>query len=77
MEGGQGIRKGNGGKLIKIQYIHAGTIQEPFVSLLIYCSCRIGRPGAVEMVQWLGALKALLENPGSIPSSYMATHNCL
>jgi hypothetical protein len=33
--------------------------------------------GAGEIVQWLGPLAALLEDPGSIPSIYMAAHTCL
>jgi hypothetical protein len=30
-----------------------------------------------EMAQWLRALATLPENPGSIPSTDMAAHNCL
>ena len=33
--------------------------------------------GAGEMAQWLRALDALPEDPGSIPSTHMAVHNCL
>ena len=33
--------------------------------------------GAGEMAQWLGALTALPEDLGSIPSTHMAAHNCL
>jgi hypothetical protein len=33
--------------------------------------------GAREMHQWLRALAALSENLGSIPSTHMATLNCL
>ena len=29
------------------------------------------------MTQWLRALTALTEELGSIPSTYMAAHNCL
>ena len=29
------------------------------------------------MAQWLRALAALPEDPGSIPSTYMTAHNCL
>ena len=29
-----------------------------------------------EMDQWLGAFVALAEDPGSIPSTHMAAHNC-
>ena len=33
--------------------------------------------GAGEMTQWLRALIALVEDPGSIPITHMAAHNCL
>ena len=33
--------------------------------------------GTGEMAQWLRALTALSEDPGSIPSTHMAAHNCL
>ena len=33
--------------------------------------------GAGEMAQRLRALTALPEDPGSIPSTHMAAHNCL
>ena len=33
--------------------------------------------GAEEMAQQLRALTALPEDPGSIPSTHMAAHNCL
>ncbi|CAO2645611.1 hypothetical protein LEMLEM_LOCUS27546 [Lemmus lemmus] len=29
------------------------------------------------MAQWLRALTALPKDPGSIPSTHMAAHNCL
>ena len=32
---------------------------------------------AGEMAQWIRALAALPEDPGSIPSTHMAAHNCL
>ena len=32
---------------------------------------------AGEMAQWLRALTAPPEDPGSIPSTHMAAHNCL
>ncbi|KAK7798640.1 hypothetical protein U0070_002731 [Myodes glareolus] len=34
-------------------------------------------PGAGEMAQRLRALTALPEDPGLIPSTHMAAHNCL
>lgn len=33
--------------------------------------------GSGKMAQWLSVLATLPEDPGSIPSTYMATHNCL
>jgi hypothetical protein len=33
--------------------------------------------GAGEEAQWLRALAAFPEDPGSIPSAHMAAHNCL
>jgi hypothetical protein len=33
--------------------------------------------GAREMAQWLRTLASLSENPGSIPSTHIAAHNCL
>jgi hypothetical protein len=35
------------------------------------------RTGAGEMAEWLRALLALPEDPGSIPSTLMAAYNCL
>ena len=32
--------------------------------------------GAGEMAQWLRALAALSEDPGSIPNTHTADHNC-
>jgi hypothetical protein len=32
---------------------------------------------AGEMAQWLRALAALPEDPGSIPSTHMTAHTCL
>jgi hypothetical protein len=31
----------------------------------------------LEMAQWLRALTALSEDPGSMPSTHMAAHSCL
>lgn len=33
--------------------------------------------GAGEMIRWLGALDALLEDPHLIPSTHMVALNCL
>ena len=33
--------------------------------------------GSGEVAQWLRGLTALPEDPGSIPSTHMDTHNCL
>ena len=33
--------------------------------------------GAGESAQWLRALTAFSKDPGSVPSTYMAAHNCL
>ena len=33
--------------------------------------------GAGDLAQWLGALTALPEDSGLIPSNHMAAHNCL
>ena len=30
-----------------------------------------------EMAQWLGALAALGEDPGLVPSAHVVAHNCL
>ena len=32
---------------------------------------------AGEMAQWLRALVVLVKDPGSIPSTHVAAHNCL
>jgi hypothetical protein len=40
-------------------------------------SFKITSPGAEEMAQWLRALVALPEGPGSIPSTHAAAPICL
>lgn len=45
-------------------------------SLVIFLS-KSRDPGAGGIAQWLGALKALPEGPGSIPSAHMAARNRL
>ena len=37
---------------------------------------RVATIGAGERAQWLGALTALPEDSGSVPSTYMAAGNC-
>ena len=41
------------------------------------CVSKNMQTGAGEMNQWLGALTALPEDPGSIASAHKAAHNCL
>jgi hypothetical protein len=42
-----------------------------------YTWLKIKIAGAGEMAQWLRALSILPKDPGSIPSTHMAAHNCL
>jgi hypothetical protein len=46
------------------------------VRSIITSELKIKTVGAREMVQWLRALAAPPEDPLSIPSTHMASHNC-
>ena len=48
--------------------VHSREVITPYEECVLW---------AGEMAQWLRALTALPEDPGSILSTHMAAHNCL